>query len=141
VQKWLEEFIWSRAMGRCEYCRMPHEFDDLDFEVDHVVAIQHRGATSEDNLALACFACNRHKGPNIAGLDDVTSEIVRLYNPRADRWNDHFRWHGANLEGLTAIGRVTLHVLSINLDYRVAFRRNLIEEGLFPPSDTLPKPG
>ncbi|MBX9792650.1 MAG: HNH endonuclease [Pirellulales bacterium] len=108
---------------------MPHEFDKLDFEIDHIVAIQHGGATSEENLALACFACNRHKGPNVAGIDSA-GEIVRLFNPRVDRWNDHFRWNGAELVGLSAIGRVTVQVLAMNLDYRVALRRNLIQEGV-----------
>jgi hypothetical protein len=39
----------------------------------------------------------------------------------------------AVLVGLTPQGRATVGVLKINLDYRVEFRRDLIEEGVFPP--------
>ena len=34
----LREFVWNRAGGCCEYCRMPQAFDPLPFEVDHVIA-------------------------------------------------------------------------------------------------------
>jgi hypothetical protein len=51
------------------------------FHVDHVVARQHGGRTDLSNLALACMHCNRHKGPNIAGSDPRTGEIVRLFDP------------------------------------------------------------
>jgi hypothetical protein len=43
-----------------------------------------------DNLALACWACNLKKGPNLTGLDPETEEIISLFNPRKDRWADHF---------------------------------------------------
>lgn len=38
------------------------------------------------------------------------------------------------LIGLTPIGRVTVTVLEINLDYRIDLRQGLIEEGVFPPA-------
>jgi hypothetical protein len=56
-----------------------------------------------------------------------------LFNPRRHKWARHFRWDGPVLVGLTPIGRATVVVLEINLDYRVAFRQRLIEEGVFPP--------
>ncbi len=89
------------------------------------------GMTSQDNLALACYACNHHKGPNIAGYDWESEQTIPLFSPRRDQWTAHFRWRGPELVGLTPIGRVTVHVLAINFDYRVALRRALIEEGLF----------
>ncbi len=36
------------------------------------------------------------------------------------------------LKGKTPVGRVTVYVLAINLSFRVALRRALIEEGVFP---------
>ena len=39
----LEELIWSRAGDVCEYCRLPQQFDDLPFEIDHVTAASHGG--------------------------------------------------------------------------------------------------
>src|SRR5208282_2394935 len=86
----------------------------VPFHVDHIIARQHGGSTVLENLALACLHCNRHKGPNIAGTDPKTGELVRLFHPRMDEWNGHFEWTGATLAGRTAIGRVTIHVLAIN---------------------------
>lgn len=125
--------VWERAGSRCEYCQLPQEYADAPHEVDHIIAEKHRGLTEPDNLALACFACNNHKGPNIAGIDPVSGEIVRLFHPRQDRWNEHFTWTGPQLIGLTPIGRATVQVLEINLRHRLLHRQALIEEGVFPP--------
>jgi len=65
---------------------MPQQFDELTFEIEHILAKQHGGKTRADNLALACFACNRHKGPNLGGIDPVTDERVWLFHPRRQRW-------------------------------------------------------
>jgi hypothetical protein len=80
-----------------------------------------------------CHFCNRHKDPNIAGVDPKTRRIVPLFNPRRHKWSRHFRWDGPVLVGKTPAGRATVGVLKINLDHRVGFRRELIEEGGFPP--------
>jgi hypothetical protein len=97
VNQELVRQVWRRAAGRCEYCRLPSAAYPLPFHVDHIVAQQHEGPTSLENLALACLHCNRHKGPNIAGRDPVTGEIVRLFNPRQDPLTEHFAWTGAEL--------------------------------------------
>jgi 5-methylcytosine-specific restriction endonuclease McrA len=133
LDKPLHDLVWSRAGARCEYCQLPQSCDPLPFQIDHIIAIQHAGPTSADNLALACFACNHHKGPNIAGFDPVAQQTVPLFHPRRDRWDDHFHWKGPELEGITPAGRVTVHVLAINLDFRVALRRTLIQEGVLRP--------
>jgi 5-methylcytosine-specific restriction endonuclease McrA len=82
----LAEFIRQRAQHCCVYCRMPQIYDELPFEVDHVVAEQHGGKTVASNLALACFADNHHKGPNLAGIDPKTRKRTWLFNPRRHRW-------------------------------------------------------
>ena len=84
------------------------------FHVDHIIARQHGGQTGTENLALACLHCNQHKGPNIAGSDPESGEIVPLFHPRRDRWGDHFEWNGVDLTGKTTIGRATIQVLAIN---------------------------
>lgn len=114
---------------------MSQQHDVLTFQVDHIIARKHRGTDELDNLALACFACNNHKGPNIAGVDSETNEIVRLFHPRQDKWTDHFEWRGALLVGLTPVGRVTVDVLAINLPHRIRLRQMLILEGVFPFPD------
>jgi hypothetical protein len=57
---------------------------------------------------------------------------VRLFNPRIDRWSEHFVWEGAVLVGQTVIGRVTVAVLEINLRHRTIHRQALDEERVFP---------
>ncbi len=114
---------------------MPQVYDELPFEIDHVVAEQHGGNTVISNLALACFADNHHKGPNLAGIDPKTRRRTWLFNPRRHRWTRHFRWDGPLLVGRTAVGRTTIAVLGINLAYRVRQRAQLIAEGVFPPEE------
>jgi HNH endonuclease len=130
----LEDLVWERAHSRCEYCLMPQEYDAFTHEIDHVIAKKHGGPTVAGNLVLACFPCNNHKGPNIAGLDPLTHKLTPLFKPRRHRWERHFRWAGPELVGRTAIGRVTIAVLEINSPERVLLRRSLIDEGVFPPA-------
>src|SRR5512135_536754 len=110
----LQAAVRLRAEGRCEYCHFPEAFARLPFQVDHIIPEKHQGPTTLENLALSCFSCNTCKGPNLAGLDPQTGELTRLFHPRRDRWEGHFRWEGPVLFGLTAVGRVTVQVLRIN---------------------------
>ena len=132
----LRDQVRSRAGNRCEYCQMPEEFDSLVFHVDHIIAQKHGGPTTLSNLAWSCFGCNNQKQSDIAGIDPEvqTTEIVRLFNPRVDDWDEHFEWNGPELDAKTSIGRVTLYVLGINFPHRIALRRLLIVEGVFPPN-------
>lgn len=130
-EKALREAVAQRAGYRCEYCQLPESWTSLPFQLDHVIAEKHAGETTLDHLAYACLHCNSFKGPNLAGRDTKTAEIVRLFDPRRDHWREHFQWDGAVLCALTAIGQVTIAVLRINLPYRVAVRSSLMEEGVF----------
>jgi hypothetical protein len=123
--------VWQRAENRCEYCHLPAKFFPLTFHVDHITPRQHGGLTEFENLALACLHCNRHKGPNLAGLDPADGKLVRLFHPRRDLWPDHFAWRGIDLMGRTAIGRVTIWVLAINAADFCAVRDSLQSEGRF----------
>ena len=127
----LRRSIWKRARGSCEYCGMPSEFYRAPYQIDHVIAEQHGGETVLSNLALACYHCNLRKGPNIAGKDPATRRTTRLFHPRRDRWQDHFRWRGARLLGRTAVGRTTIDVLDINNPAYLLVRKALMEAGLF----------
>jgi hypothetical protein len=99
--------------------------------VDHVIAEQHGGETSEDNLALACIHCNKRKGPNVAGVDPITGRIVALFNPRRQQWRRHFAWQGSLIVGRTAIGRATVRTLAMNHPMLLLVRGALLEEGTF----------
>jgi len=129
----LDALVRKRAGNCCEYCRVPQHSSSAPFQIDHVIAKQHGGQTIAGNLALACFACNHHKGPNLGGIDPQTGKKVWLFNPRRHKWQRHFRWAGAILVGRTPIGRATVVVLAINLAHRVSQRGALIAEGVFPP--------
>jgi hypothetical protein len=112
---------------------MPQIYDEIPFEIDHVIAEQHGGNTIASNLELACFADNHHKGPNLAGIDPKTGKRAWLFNPRRHKWDRHFRWNGPMLVGRTPVGRATIAVLGVNIDHRVRQRTQLIAEGVFPP--------
>ena len=129
----LQREVRQRAEGRCEYCRLPESPANFRFPIDHVIARQHRGPTESDNLALSCPQCNLHKGPNLTGIDPDTGGVVPLFNPRQDRWDEHFAWRVAELIGLTPAGRTTIEVLAINDLPSLRLRQALIDEGSFPP--------
>jgi hypothetical protein len=129
----LERLVRERARQCCEYCRMPQAFDEIAFEIDHIIPRKHGGPTTADNLALACFFCNNRKGPNLSGIDPDSGRVVELFNPRRQRWGRHFRWVGARVMGRTQTGRATVAVLEMNLSHRVDLREVLGGAGLFPP--------
>jgi hypothetical protein len=123
-------YVRRRARFQCEYCQFPERFSELHFQIDHVVAQQHAGATESPNLAFACLRCNSHKGPNLSGIDPETREVVRLFNPRQQKWEEHFRWVRAKLVGRTPAGRATIAVLQINRADAVLARAALLAEGI-----------
>ena len=86
--------VRRRAGGRCEYCRSPEAHAVIGFEVEHIIPQKHDGATEAANLALACFYCNRYKGPNVAGFVAPGGVVTRLFQPRLDVWDEHFFWEG-----------------------------------------------
>lgn len=86
----LRELVVRRSNGFCEYCGIPQRFFSELFQIEHIVARQHRGETVAINLAIACARCNRHKGPNLSGLDPLSDQLTRLFNPRIDNWDEHF---------------------------------------------------
>ncbi len=119
--------IRGRAADRCEYCRLPQDAVEITFHVEHVIARQHGGTDSLENLALACDRCNLHKGPNLTAIDPASGAVVHLFNPRRDAWDDHFWFDAAVIEGLTPTGRATARLLEMNSPRRVALRASLQE--------------
>jgi hypothetical protein len=100
--------------------------------VDHILSRKHGGATESSNLALSCARCNRAKGTDIASVHPESEEVVRLFNPRRDRWDDHFKLDGARIVGLTLIGQVTISLLQFNQDERLLEREWLLKAGKYP---------
>src|SRR5262245_41180552 len=108
------EIVRQRAGGLCEYCHLPEAHVLIPFHIEHVTAKQHGGTDSLANLANACQRCNRSKGSDIGSIVWSTGQYCRFFNPRIDRWADHFVLVGATINPLTEIGEVTANILGFN---------------------------
>ena len=93
----LRRQVIRRSESRCEYCLLSVNDSFFEHEADHIIAKKHGGETSLENLALACFDCNRFKGSDIASLDPRSGELVPLFNPRTDEWQIHFSVDGGTV--------------------------------------------
>jgi hypothetical protein len=96
-------------------------------EVGHIVSRKHGGRTDFANLALSCARCNRAKGSDIGSIHPASGEFVRLFNPRSDRWIEHFANDEARIIGLTPLGEVTTTLLRFNDNERVLERALLVK--------------
>ena len=65
-------------------------------------------------------------------------ETVPLFNPRTDKWGDHFSWDGYSITGPTPVGRATIDVLLLNHERRIKIRQAEALFDLFPPGDVEP---
>jgi hypothetical protein len=83
-------------------------------------------STRADNLAFACWRCNRNKGTDLGSFDPQTGEFSFLFNPRTQQWAKHFKLEGKILIGLTIQGRTTVNLLKLNSDVRLAERQRLL---------------
>lgn len=131
----LRQQINMRAGGCCEYCRSQARYATQSFSVEHIVPRAQSGATSLENLALACQGCNNHKYDKVEAPDPVSGQLVPLYHPRRDRWDRHFAWSDdfTVIIGITPTGRATVDALHLNRDGVVNLRRLLYAIGRHPP--------
>lgn len=127
----LRSEVTSRADRRCEYCLIHEQDAGFSHQIDHIVSRKHGGPSTLENLAFACVLCNRYKGADAASIDLQTGGLVRLFNPRQDRWIDHFRIDGATIKPLSAIGSATATLLRLNAIERIAERLLLQELGRY----------
>ena len=103
-----------------------HEADtEFGCEVDHIISEKHHGSTEPDNLALACFFCNRNKGSDIGSvLGPDGTDFVRFFNPRTDDWDVHFEFDpSGRIITKTDIASVTARILGFNAENRVLERK------------------
>jgi hypothetical protein len=67
--------------------------------------------------------CNKRKGPNIASIDPQNGQMASLYNPRTQKWEEHFRRNAdGTISGQTSEGRATVRLLEFNDPERVQER-------------------
>jgi 5-methylcytosine-specific restriction endonuclease McrA len=130
----VRQVVRDRAQGKCEYCLLSETDTPRLHPIDHIIPRQHRGKDNPDNLALCCSWCNRYKGPNLASLDPETDKLTALFNPRSQRWSEHFQLSSVTgiIQPLTPEGRVTAFVLKMNESERIQERLTLIQHGRYP---------
>lgn len=126
-------FVAHRAAHPCEYCRAPEIVFNMHFEVEHITPPTHGGDDNDDNLALACRACNVHKAAHLTGVDDSTGESAPLFHPRRDSWKEHFGLNrpAGMVRGITSVGRAPVSRLNMNAPERLRARLHWIRLGLW----------
>jgi hypothetical protein len=132
------ERVRKRAGHCCEYCRSQERFATQSFAVEHIGPRSSDGTDELDNLAYACQGCSNHKYNKTRGRDPVTGETVPLYDPRRQRWRDHFTWDDTFLLilGITPTGRAAVETPRLNRPGLVNLRRVLYAAGEHPPPES-----
>jgi hypothetical protein len=132
----LRRLVRERAKGLCEYCLIYEDDVYLGCQVDYIVSEKHGGLTEESHLAYACVFCNRYKGSDLGSLS-TTNVLTRFYNPRQDKWSEHFSLLGIEIISLTDIGEVTVRILDMNHNERLLERQELKELNRYPSKEAL----
>ena len=133
--------VRERAHRHCEYCHADERWQFVRFTVDHIVPQSAGGSDDADNLALACRNCNERRGNRLERRDPETDTLAPLFNPRRERWSEHFVWDPARLRiiGQTPIGRTTVELLDLNDDRHegtvMRIRQRDVEDGYHPPPE------
>lgn len=128
----LRQVVATRAGFLCEYCLVAEENTFYGCEVDHIISLKHGGESEVNNLAYACAVCNRYKGSDIGSISWATGEFSRFFNPRTDRWAEHFRLEQESITPQTLIGEVTARILEFNNSARLHEREEMILFGKYP---------
>ena len=127
--------VRQRAHHLCEFCHASEQWQYVQFTVDHIIPLSQGGIDDLENLALACFHCNRRKSNQVRATDPESGIEVALFNPRRDRWSEHFIWSIDELliVGITATGRATVEALALNRERVISIRAADREIGRHPP--------
>ena len=133
----LRKQIRAEARNRCGYCLSLQKYVLGVLEIDHIIPQAKGGTDDPDNLWLACRLCNGYKGVQTTALDTKTAKTTQLFNPRKQKWSQHFQWNsnGTQIVGKTAIGRATVNALQLNNFIAVTVREQWVQAGWHPPSN------
>ncbi len=133
----LKKQIRVEAGNRCGYCLSLQKYVLGVLEIDHIIPQAKGGTDDPSNLWLACRLCNGYKGVQTTELDPKTGKNTQLFNPRKQKWSQHFQWNsdGTQIEGKTAIGRATVNALQLNNFIAVTVREQWVQAGWHPPSN------
>jgi HNH endonuclease len=129
----LRRLAIQRANDRCEYCKIAQAGQVATFHIDHIIPVVANGETTAENLALACVSCSLKKGARQEIKDVETDTKVLFFNPRQQSWQEHFRWDGVQIVGLTSVGRATISALDLNRAMMLSIRAEEELLGRHPP--------
>jgi hypothetical protein len=110
-----ESRVRQSAQNRCGYYLSPQRLVMARLEIEHIIPVAKGGGGSESNLWLCCPLCNRYKFDRTSARDPDSGNDAPLFNPRTQRWSEHFRWSddGIRVIGLTPSGRATVAALHL----------------------------
>jgi hypothetical protein len=124
--------VHERAAFQCEYCQTGQRVTEQAMHVEHI----NPGSGDDlENLALSCATCNLSKARATSAPDPDAGDLVPLFNPRTQRWAEHFEWieNATLLRGLTPVGRATIVRLQMNIARIVNARKVWVRAGEHPP--------
>ncbi|NES17468.1 MAG: HNH endonuclease [Symploca sp. SIO3E6] len=131
----IQNQVHQRANFLCEYCHASEQWQYVAFTIEHIIPLAKNGTDTLDNLALACFHCNRKKSARTTAIEPQSGAEVPLFNPRKDNWSAHFIWSADRLFiiGLTSVGQTTVIALSLNRERVINIRAADKTVGRHPP--------
>jgi HNH endonuclease len=129
--------VRQAAQDRCGYCQSLQRYVLGVLEIEHIIPKASGGDDNEENLWLFCRLCNSYKGTQTRATDLIEDRSVQLFNPRTQKWSQHFTWSedGAYIIGSTPCGRATVLALQLNNIYAVTVRQAWISVGWHPPHE------
>jgi HNH endonuclease len=129
--------VREAAKNRCGYCQSLQKYVLGVLEIEHIIPKASGGNDNQENLWLSCRLCNSYKGIQTKATDPVSDQTVQLFNPRTQKWSQHFTWSkdGACIIGSTPCGRATVLALQLNNIYAVTVRQAWTSVGWHPPQE------
>ena len=137
ISKELEREVRFEAKNRCGYCLGEQRYIFTWLEIEHIFPKAKGGKSTKENLWLACRFCNTFKSSQTHAPDPKTKELTKIFNPRTQNWQEHFKFNRNKSEiiGKTLCGRATVAALQINNDLAVDTRKEWVKVGWYPPKD------
>jgi len=133
----IREIVAGRANYVCEYCLLPKKTLISDSKSNTSLVVSTAVLLRLIIWRWRVVFCNRYKGSDIASLIPARNELIRFYNPRSDRWREHFRLNGVVIVELTEIGEATIRILQMNHDDQILDRQVLNVRGRYPSEAAL----
>jgi hypothetical protein len=131
----VREGVIIRSGNCCEYCKSQDKYSPNGFTIDHIVPESLGGTDDLENLAYACFLCNRLKSKKLHSIDGLTETHAPIYNPRIESWHEHFAWNedASIIVGISPTGRGTVAELKLNREKLIEYRKAILPLGTHPP--------